>query len=94
MGERVSQSFQISGRLNSQIAMARLKPGQYFGEIALLQGGARIATVIADPDHEHTEVMTLDKEAFLQLMELSPEAMAEAHRVADERLSDTETKRS
>ncbi|MCL4266454.1 MAG: ATP-binding cassette domain-containing protein [Anaerolineae bacterium] len=77
----------------SQIVMARLRPGQYFGEIALLRGGARIATVIADPGHEHTEVLTLDKAAFLKLMDLSPESREETDRVAGERARETEGKR-
>jgi ABC-type lipoprotein export system ATPase subunit len=77
----------------SQIGVARLKPGQYFGEIALLRGGARIATVIADPGYEQTAVLTLDKEAFFRLMALSPETMEEAQRVAEERAEETEEKR-
>lgn len=77
----------------SQIVMARLRPGQYFGEIALLRGGARIATVVADPGYEHTEVLTLDKAAFLKLMDLSPESREETDRVAGVRARETEGKR-
>lgn len=53
----------------SQIGVARLKPGQYFSEIALLRGGSEIASVIADPGHDDTELLLLDKEAFTRFME-------------------------
>ncbi len=78
---------------NSSIAVARLKPGQYFGEIALLRGGARLATVIADPGYEETETLTLDKAAFYQLMDLSPEAKETTERIAGERVTETAGKR-
>jgi ABC-type lipoprotein export system ATPase subunit len=77
-----------------QISVARLKEGQYFGEIALLRGGARIATVIADPGHHRVEVLTLAKDAFTDMIGASPETKEEVHRVAGERASETETKRN
>jgi ABC-type lipoprotein export system ATPase subunit len=44
-----------------QISVARLKPGQYFEKIDLLRGGAKIATVIADPGYDEIELLALDK---------------------------------
>ncbi|HFQ94637.1 MAG TPA: ATP-binding cassette domain-containing protein, partial [Anaerolineae bacterium] len=47
-----------------QISVARLKPGQYFEKIALLRGGAKIATVIADPGYKEIELLALESSSF------------------------------
>jgi ABC-type lipoprotein export system ATPase subunit len=49
-----------------EIVVSRLRPGQYFGEIALLRGGRRTATVRAARGGE-LEVMALGREAFREL---------------------------
>jgi energy-coupling factor transporter ATP-binding protein EcfA2 len=50
-----------------EIVVDRLKQGQYFGEIGLLTGGTRTATVRAAPETE-VEVATLDRDSFANLM--------------------------
>jgi len=52
----------------AEIKVATLKSGQYFGEIALMRGGQRTATVRAVDDSD-VEVMALDRETFGSLME-------------------------
>jgi ABC-type lipoprotein export system ATPase subunit len=52
----------------AEVKVASLQSGQYFGEIALMRGGTRTATVRASEDCE-VEVMALDKETFGSLME-------------------------
>jgi len=76
-----------------QIVVARLHSGQYFGEIGLLRGGARIATVRACPTSA-VEVVTLDKKAFQYMMSSSAETRDEVSRLAGQRAAETETKRN
>ncbi len=52
----------------SRLLVNHLKPGQYFGEIALLSGGTRAATVKASPDGP-VSVVALDEQAFNTLVE-------------------------
>ena len=52
----------------SEIQVNQLKPGQYFGEMALLGGGVRMATVKAS--HESpASVLALDEQAFNALLD-------------------------
>lgn len=76
-----------------QIVVARLQHGQYFGEIGLLRGGTRIATVRASLD-SGVEVVTLDQETFEALVGESAVTREELDRIADQRTSETESKRN
>jgi ABC-type lipoprotein export system ATPase subunit len=69
-----------------EIPVNRLGRGQYFGEIALLRGGTRVATVRASATGE-VEVMALDRETFLRLIGESELARQDFDRVIAERLS-------
>ena len=51
-----------------RLKVANLTSGQYFGEIGVLQGGRRTATVQAGEDEE-VEVMALGRDTFSSLME-------------------------
>jgi CRP-like cAMP-binding protein len=51
-------------------AARTLKAGDYFGEMALLDGGPRSATVVAT---DELHVMRLPQRAFLELLEENPE---------------------
>ncbi len=51
----------------SELLVNQLKPGQYFGEMALLGGGIRAATVKASSD-EPVSVVALDEKAFNSLV--------------------------
>lgn len=57
------------------IEVARFGPGEFFGEVAVLDGGPRTATVIADQD---MELLVLDHFEFEALIKASP---AIAHRM-------------
>jgi ABC-type lipoprotein export system ATPase subunit len=54
------------------IVVATMKPGQYFGEVELLQGGHNIATIRATPENGNVEVATLDRGTFTALIGESP----------------------
>jgi CRP-like cAMP-binding protein len=78
----------LRGADGSDILVSTLHSGQYFGEIALLHGVGRNATVRAGTGGG--EVMALDKETFNSLMNES-ETMREAiDEVADRRESEIE----
>jgi CRP-like cAMP-binding protein len=50
--------------------IARFGPGDFFGEVAVLDGGARTATVVADSD---MTVLVLSPSEFDALLDLSPQ---------------------
>ncbi len=71
--------------------LARFGPGDFFGEMSLLDHGPRSATVVADSD---MELLVLDSREFRRLVEASPTiawkilaTMAGRLRLADEALS-------
>jgi CRP-like cAMP-binding protein len=68
-----------------EIVVNRLSRGDHFGEIALLRGGTRTATVRAAPDGT-AELMVLDRDAFDELIRESQPAADELRRIADARL--------
>ena len=67
------------------VTVSRLRPGQYFGEIAMLRHGRRTASVRAWPRSE-VEVMALDATAFDELVLASPHFREAMQHVVDERL--------
>ncbi len=72
--------------LRGKVRVAVLEDGDYFGEIALLMGSPRIATVRA---LTAVTCITLDKEAFDAFLTRSPWVKDEISRVAKERLQKT-----
>jgi ABC-type lipoprotein export system ATPase subunit len=72
----------------AEVIVNRHGRGEYFGEIALLRGGTRRATVRASPEGA-TDVMALDRETFERLMSESEPAQAEFLREIDARLAAT-----
>jgi ATP-binding cassette, subfamily B, bacterial len=71
----VSGSVKVLGPNNDGIdpPLARLSPGEYFGEIALLRDVPRTATVRAESD---TQLLVLERESLLGLFEFVPELKA------------------
>ena len=70
----------------AEVMVNRHRRGEYFGEIALLRGGTRRATVRASPEST-TEVMALDRETFEQLMRESEPAHQEFLHEIDARIA-------
>jgi ABC-type lipoprotein export system ATPase subunit len=69
-----------------EIVAATMGPGQYFGEIELLRGGANRATIRAGLDGVHLAV--LDDKAFTAILNESPDTRREVESVVKERLQE------
>jgi len=79
----------LEGPDGSDIVVARMNPGQYFGEIELRHGGTNIATIRAAL-HEGLDVVALDRETFDRLIAESPAMREAVDRVVEERLEEHE----
>lgn len=66
-----------------EVVVSRLGVGQYFGEIGLLHGGKRIATVRAA---DNLEVMALDRQTFGNLIDESELSKGEVDRLVRQRV--------
>jgi CRP-like cAMP-binding protein len=66
----------------TDLPLARLGPGQAFGEMALLTGTPRTATIRALAP---TELLTISREDFLRLMESDSQLAAAARRLSHDR---------
>jgi ABC-type multidrug transport system ATPase subunit len=73
------------------MSLARLGPGQFFGEVELTQGGNSIASVRAAPDCS-TELALLPKEEFLNLLNNSRSTQEVLEQVAQARLSENKNR--
>ena len=81
--------FEQPGRAPRVIGSVR--PGQFFGEMGLLTGDARNATVVAKTD---VECYRLDRASFQALLLARPELAAEVSKVVASRKPDLETARA
>src|SRR5574341_1259397 len=68
----------------TEILVDKLGSGQFFGEMALLHGGVRTATVRASRESQ-VEVIALDRATFEELMDESSTTRTELGRIAEER---------
>ncbi len=96
-----SMFFIVSGKVNlntdsdegKELTFSILAPGDFFGEIALLDGGPRTATVKA---LERTELLVIERRYFLPFLEKNPKVaihllstLASRLRKTDELYQDT-----
>jgi CRP/FNR family transcriptional regulator, cyclic AMP receptor protein len=61
----------VIGEDRNKVVVDVLQPGEFFGEVSLLDGGGRSATAIAI---EAVEAYALDRDSFLGLLRRRPEA--------------------
>jgi CRP-like cAMP-binding protein len=64
--------------------IARLSPGDFFGEMSLMTGEPRRATVVALGD---VEAVRLDKDSFREVLARDPRVVDEIGRVLAQRLA-------
>lgn len=69
-------------RADTPEPIAHLHPGQYFGEMSLLTGEPRVATVVASTD---TLVLELDRQPFFRLFASQSELVRSMSEVASAR---------
>jgi ABC-type lipoprotein export system ATPase subunit len=77
----------LKGPDGSDIVVARMNPGQYFGEIELRHGGTNIATIRAAP-YDGLDVVALDRETFNRLVVESPATREAIDRIVEERITE------
>jgi ABC-type lipoprotein export system ATPase subunit len=93
-GQHVEYFFMITSgevevglcNLAQEITLARLGPGQFFGEVELIRGGQSIACVRASSGP--VELVALPREAFRQLVSNSPLAEEALGRIVQLRLDE------
>ena len=73
----------LLGEDGSEVTLALLGPGQFFGEMSLLDGKPRSATVIATHD---SELIMLRRADFLRLIESTPQIATKLLATLTERL--------
>ncbi len=69
----------VSGENGTERVMSTIGPGEFFGELALMNGSARAATVIA---RSPTKLYALSRQAFDKIVEGSPEFRTRLEHVA------------
>ena len=77
----------LRGKNNEDVAITRLTPGQYFGEVELLVGGMSIASVRAAADSQ-VEILALQHDVFHNLLKESPLTQETLMRIARQRLEE------
>lgn len=76
--------------MGEKIHLAELKAGDFFGEVSLIQGKPRTATVTAVSPV--VELMQLNKKDLDTILETHPEILDKLNEVIDKRVSDTVNK--
>ncbi len=90
MIERGEVEIVLQGKNRQDTTVARLGPGEYFGEVELLRGGKSIAAVRAAPE-SLVEVLTLPRNEFCQLLKESPLTEASLGRIVQSRLQENKS---
>ncbi|GAB4505309.1 MAG: hypothetical protein Fur0043_23040 [Anaerolineales bacterium] len=83
--ERGEVDVMLQGRRREDAVLARLGPGDFFGEIELLRGGKSIASVRAAPETP-VELLALPRADFNQMLAESPLTQDAISKLVQERL--------
>jgi small-conductance mechanosensitive channel len=76
----------VEGELGQVATVARLGPNDFFGEMSLLTGERRSASVVAESE---TEVVVLDKSAIAELLAADRSALEALSRIVEKRLKES-----
>jgi len=80
----------LCGRKREDVTVARLGPGEFFGEIELLRGGKSIACIRAAPE-EPVELAALHRDQFVALLRESPLTEETLGKLVQTRLNENRT---
>lgn len=80
----------LLGKREEDTVVARLKPGQYFGEVELMRGGKSIAAVRAAPEGP-ANLVALHRSDFDRLMAESPLTAEAIAKIVQRRLQENRT---
>lgn len=83
--ERGEVEIVLQGKNRQDVTVARLGPGEYFGEVELIRGGKALAVVRAAPEAP-VELLALPREEFLTLLEASPLTREAIGRIVQNRI--------
>ncbi|MCS6993925.1 MAG: ATP-binding cassette domain-containing protein [Anaerolineales bacterium] len=83
--ERGEVEIVLQGKNRQDVTVARLSPGEYFGEVELIRGGKALAVVRAAPEAP-VDLLTLPREEFLTLLEASPLTREAIGRIVQNRI--------
>ena len=75
--------FYVENREGERIVLSQAGPGELFGELSLLAGGARSATAVACED---CDLIKIDREKLLELIRRTPHAALSLLTVVGQRL--------
>lgn len=84
----LSGELEVWSAAEPSTRLARLGPGEFFGELAVILGERRTATVIAA---QRTQLLGLNKDAFSRLFLRNPRSLEYFSRIMCQRLSSTVT---
>jgi ABC-type lipoprotein export system ATPase subunit len=87
----------LCGKKKREVSIARMGPGEFFGEVELLRGGKSIACVRAAPEGA-VELVALPRASFISLLKdsaLTADVIADLvqHRLAENRSADRRSRR-
>lgn len=87
----------LCGKKKREVSIARMGPGEFFGEVELVRGGKSIACVRAAPEGE-VELVALPREPFITLLKdsaLTADAIGDLVqlRIAENRSADRRSRR-
>jgi CRP-like cAMP-binding protein len=77
-------------KIEDGVVVARMGPGQFFGEIELIRGGLSLACVRVTPEAP-VELVTLHRTAFQKLVSESPLTEETIGRIVQMRLAENRT---
>jgi len=90
MVESGSVEVVLRGRIREDVTIARLGPGEFFGEVELLRGGKSIACIRAAPEGP-AELAALPRDHFVALLRESPLTEETLGKIVQLRLNENRT---
>ncbi len=82
----------IANHYHTEVSLARLGPGQFFGEVELTQGGHSLAHVQAAENG--VELALLPRQVFYDMIDGSPLTRHNLHEVATTRLAENHRRKT